>query len=353
MEYLINHWHFALNHFVLRWVILLASIGLITKGADWFTDAAVNIAEVTRIPKVIIGATIVSMATTMPEFTVSFIATIMGSAERDIAVGNALGSCVCNIGLILGTCLLIRPMMIQRAITFKQAIFMIGTGLLVTGFGLIGKPSSLYPGSIGLLSRIEGIILVIGLIGYIYFSLNIAKRERVRNVEGVATERPVVGDKYEGPQIELFHEFLWFFIGAACVISGSTGLVQSSSRIAEAFGVPKLIISITLVALGTSLPEYVTALMATIKGYQELSVGNIIGADILDIVWVLGGCSLVGGLPIQYQTKVLDFPAMLTLMLLLVIFGMTKGRWSRKEGGIILAVYIVYMIIMFVKFLNP
>lgn len=353
MEYLIGQWEFALGHSILRWIILLISIGLITKGADWFTDSAVNIAEFTGIPRVIIGATIVSMATTMPEFTVSFIATIMGSAERDIAVGNAIGSVVCNIGLILASCLLIRPMMIQRAITFRQAIFMIGTGLFVTGLGFFGKPSSLYPGSVGLLSRMDGMILIIGLIGYVYFSLNLAKRERNRKVEGIATAEPVVGTKHERLQIELSREFLWFFIGAACVVFGSTGLVQSSSRIAEAFGVPKLIISITLVALGTSLPEYVTALMATIKGYQELSVGNIIGADILDIVWVLGGSSLIGGLPIQYQTRVLDFPIMLTLMLLLVIFGMTKDHWTRKEGGIILTVYVVYLVIMFTKFMTP
>lgn len=353
MEYLLQHWQFALEHSVLRWIILLASIGFITKGADWFTDAAVNIAEATGIPRVIIGATIVSMATTMPEFTVSFIATVMGSAERDIAVGNAIGSCVCNIGLILGSCLLIRPMMIRRAITFRQAIFMVISGITVTVLGLLGNPEPSYPGSVGILSRIDGIILILGLFGYIYFSLKMAKRERRRKVEGIATEEPVVGSEHDGFQLHLPHEILWFSIGAASVILGSTGLVQSSSKIAEAFGVPKLIISITLVALGTSLPEYVTALMATIKGYQELSVGNIIGADILDIVWVLGGCSLIGGLPIQHQTRVLDFPVMLTLMLLLVIFGITKDHWSRKEGGIILLVYIAYLVIMFTKFLNP
>ena len=340
MEYLLEQWNFALSHSILRWIILLVSIGFITKGADWFTDSAVNIAKATGIPRVIIGATIVSMATTMPEFTVSFIATIIGGPERDMAVGNAIGSCVCNIGLILASCLLIRPMMIQRAITFKQAIFMIGTGILVTALGLIGEPNPLYEGSISFLSRIDGVILIIALAGYLYFTYVIAQKERSRKVEGVATEEPVVGDKDEETKIKLSTEFLWFFIGSAGVVLGSTGLVQSSSRIAEAFGVPKLVISLTLVAFGTSLPEYVTALMATIKGYQELSVGNIIGADILDIVWVLGGCSLVGGLPIQYQTKVLDFPAMLVLMLLLVIFGMTKDHWSRKEGAMILLVYM-------------
>ena len=153
----------------------------------------------------------------------------------------------------------------------------------------------------------------------------------------------------------LRNEIMWFLIGAACVVGGSRLLVYTGVELAELLGVPEMVISLTLVALGTSLPEYVTALTATIKGYQELSVGNIIGADILDILWVLGGCSLIRPLPLNPnppflgfpQTQSLDIPVMLLLMILLVVFGYSEGKLRRWQGGVLFGMYVIYVVILF------
>lgn len=323
---------------ILTLLKLAVGIVLITKGADWFTEAAVRIAEATRVPRVIIGATIVSLATTMPEFTVS---TYSALTERaDFAVGNAIGSTVCNIGLILGTCLMIRPMLIDRpSLTLQQGLIMVGAGAMVTLLSIDGR-----------LSRPDSMPLILGLIGYIYYSVRAARSERSKALLELVD---MADGDVEESGINLRREVLFFLLGAGCVIFGSRWLVNSAELIARKLGVPELIIGITLVALGTSLPEYVTALTATIKGYQEISVGNIMGADILDILWVLGGTSLAERLPIQHQTKVLDFPFMLLLMIMLTFFARTRNRISRLEGFGLFTVYVVYLAVMFLKFRVP
>lgn len=307
------------------------SLALITKGADWFTEAAVRIAKATRIPQVVIGATIVSFATTIPELTVSTYSTM--TARPDYAIGNAIGSTVCNIGLILGTCLIIRPMRIDRsALTMQQGVIMIGAGVLVTLLGMDGS-----------LSRLDSVLLLLGLSGYVYYSMRTAKGERNKALVALT-------GKDVGSNVKVRKELLFFLLGAGCVIFGSRWLVNSAEFIARALHVPDLIIGVTLVAVGTSFPEYVTALTATIKGYQEISVGNIMGADILDIVWVLGASSFLKPLPIERQTHVLDFPCMLVLMVMLALFARTRNRISRLEGVAFLIVYAMYLGILFLKF---
>ncbi len=326
-----------LNRFVLEdamttfLVKFLVSLVLIAKGADWFTEAAVRIARATRIPQVIIGATVVSFATTIPEFSVSTYSAM--TAKADYAVGNAIGSTICNIGLILGTCMIIRPMIIDRSfLIMRQGLIMIGTGALVTLLGIDGT-----------LSRPDSLILLLVFAGYIYYSIQIAKRERKRNLS-----KP----RGEGSEssVKLWREILFFLIGSGCVVLGSKWLVTSAEFIARSLGVPDLIIGVTIVAVGTSLPEYVTALTATIKGYQEISVGNIMGADILDILWVLGASSLLSSLPIQFQTRVLDFPVMLVSMIALTFFARTRNRITRTKALMFFMIYVAYLIIMFLKF---
>ena len=321
-------------------IILLAiAVALISKGADWFTEAAVKIAEATHVPKVIIGATIVSIATTLPEFSVSAIATIQN--HTDMAIGNAIGSCICNIGLILGTCTIAKASVTDRKLLTQQGVFMVGAGILLFALTLGGQ-----------LNRWGGIILVAGLVAYMYYSVRTAKTSRNRAI----IEKLVDEEDARFPsQPTLRNEILWFLIGAICVVGGSRLLVYTGIKLADILGVPELIISLTVVALGTSLPEYVTALTATIKGYQELSVGNIIGANLLNILWVLGGCSLIHPLPLNPrppflgfpQTQSFDIPVMFLLMILLVAFGYSKGKLKRWQGGILFVIYAAYIVILF------
>lgn len=324
---------------ILDLVILAIAVALISKGADWFTEAAVKIAEATHVPKVIIGATIVSIATTLPEFSVSAIATIQN--HTDMAIGNAIGSCVCNIGLILGTCTLAKASTTDRNLLTQQGGFMIGSGILIFLLTLGGG-----------LKRWGGIILIIGLAVYVYYSVRTAKARRNKAlIEKIVEEEDAKFPARPTP----VNEIMWFLIGAACVVAGSRLLVYTGVRLAELLGVPELVISLTVVALGTSLPEYVTALTATIKGYQELSVGNIIGADILNILWVLGGCSLIRPLPLKPepsflglpQTQSLDIPVMFLLMVFLVTFGYSKGNLRRWQGGVLFIIYVIYIVVLF------
>ena len=191
-----------------------------------------------------------------------------------------------------------------------------------------------------------------GLVSYMYYSVRTAKDRRNKAlIEQVVDEESedIPGKRSLGTEI------LWFVVGAIAVVAGSRLLVHSGIRLAKLLGVPELIISLTVVALGTSLPEYVTALTATIKGHQELSVGNIIGANILNIFWVLGGCSLIRPLPLNPkppflgfpQTQSLDIPVMFILMVLLLIFGYSEGKLRRWQGGMLFAIYLAYVVVLF------
>ena len=302
----------------------------ITKAADCFVDAAVNISIATRIPKILIGGTIVSVATTAPEFCVSLLATVQG--KSDVAIGNSVGSCVINIGLIAGTSLLIRPVFAEKKRILKQGAFMITGGFLVyilsTG---------------GILSRLDAGVLIAGLIAYLYYCTRTAKEDMKNNDH---SEMPSDIEQ----NIDMKKQFLLFAAGSIGIVIGSSLLVGNVTPIARFFGIPDLIIALTLVALGTSLPEYVVSLTAAIKKHGELGIGNIIGANILNIFWVLGGCSLYSPLTVSRQTMVLDYPFMLLLMFLLVIFRFTKNRIDRWEGGILFGVLLVYLTVMFSYF---
>jgi cation:H+ antiporter len=310
----------------LNFVLFIVGGVVITKAADYFVDAAVTVSVATHIPKILIGGTIVSVATTAPEFCVSFIATVQGKA--DIAIGNSIGSCVINIGLIAGTCILIRTVVVEQKSILQQGAFMVSAGILVYILSTGGE-----------ITRLGGGILIAGLIAYLYYCTKTARAEMR---EADANQMPG-----EEQRINLGKQFLMFAVGAIGIVIGSTLLVGNVTPIARFLGVPDLIIALTLVALGTSLPEYVVALTAAIKDHGDLSIGNIIGADTLDIFWVLGSCSLYSPLTVTRQTMVLDYPFMLLLMLLLVLFRFTKHRIDRWEGGMLFGVLVVYLVLMF------
>jgi cation:H+ antiporter len=309
-------------------LLFLLGMVIITKGADWFTGASVVIAERTHVPKGVIGATIVSVATTFPEFSVSLTATFFHQPQT--AIGNAVGSTICNIGLILATVVLFRPVPIHQETVRKQGLFMIIGGGAVIALSIQG-----------VLTRIGGLILVVGLITYICYSIKTARSHR-KNQQ--ALKHVKIDSKGLGREIVLF------LLGAVCVGIGSMLLVRNAKILAVWLGIPELIIGLTMVAIGTSLPEYVTAITATIKGHSELGVGNVIGANILNIFWVLGVCGLIHPLHIEHQTRVLDFPFMFSIMVLLVIMVSTDSKLKRWEGGLLFGVYLGYLTLMFTLF---
>lgn len=305
-------------------IVLVVGILVIIKSADFFTHGAEGIARIFRIPRLIIGLTIVSIATTAPEFTISTISSYMKSGG--IAVGNALGSCIANIGLILGVAAILHPIDFKKR-TIRQDIPLLFLVLAIFTLLVVN----------GELSRLDGAFLVLLLVIFLVFVV-------IRELRGRADNKTETGDGgYSiGPCI------IKFAIGAAGVIlAAKYAIIPSSVNIARFFGVPEVVIGLSMVALGTSLPELTTALVASVKKMGELAVGNVIGANILNILWVLGASSMIRPLGIDPQIKTITIPVIFGITLLMFLFSATKLKISRREGVALLAVYVGYIIYIF------
>ncbi|MCH7687820.1 MAG: calcium/sodium antiporter [Planctomycetes bacterium] len=344
---------------VLCVVLILAGMALITKGGDLFTDSAVAIARATRIPPVIIGATIVSVATTFPEYMVSLTSVLQEQPE--FAVGNALGSCCCNIGLIVGTCAILKGILakkrneeagipVNRVTLLGPGLFMLTAGFAVWCFsmfdnaGLMNEKGDLVPYA---LSRWQGAVLAVLLVIYLGYSLRTALKARFETTmteEGTEVEQEI--------REQIGKQFVMFVLGAFLVVLGSRLMVASAAHLAGEFGVPELIVGLTVLAIGTSLPEYTISLMAVIKGHGSLGIGNIIGANVLNICWVVATCSLIKPLPIQPQTIILDGPVMLLLMITMLALGWRRERISMSDGVVLCSIFAVYYVIMFSVFID-
>ncbi|MGB3907443.1 MAG: calcium/sodium antiporter [Methanomethylovorans sp.] len=299
--------------------LFIVSLLMITKGADWFVESAVSISEKSGIPKVIVGATIVSFATTSPEFAVSATAAFIG--HTDMTVGNAVGSVTCNIGLILGSVLAMKAASVDVESFLRKGFFMALAGITLIVVSLDQH-----------ISKTDGIILLIIFVGFLYYNYKLQRAifngpEKVERV----------------PLNEMRRDIAYFLIGAILVVIGSRIMVDSGIELARMVGIPEMIISLTLVAFGTSLPEFITAISSTMKGHQDLSIGNIIGANTMDITLILGVCAQITSLEILEQSISYDFPAMLIFMFLLLFFGVTKKRLDRWEGVFMVVLYGLYV----------
>lgn len=306
-------------------ITLLAGLVLIVKGADWFIDAAVSISIQTGIPKVIIGATLVSLATTAPEMSVSLMAAYAGHV--DVAIGNAVGSAIANTGLILGGVIMIRSIQIHQTTFIRKTVI-----LLIAALVLI------FVSKDGLISAFDGVILLLVVVGFLYYNY--------RLIKAVHAEGAIVFNRKS-----MAKDIPLFLLGAGCVIAGSKLLVDSGIAIAHALGIPELIIGLTIMAVGTSLPELVTALSAMFKGHQDMAVGNILGANTLDIALILGLSAQVSTLSVLPQSISFDFPVLIVMIVGLLLFGLTKGKLDRWEGGVLMVIYLGYVGALFTWFM--
>lgn len=316
------------------WIVLLFAAGLvcIIKGGDLFVDAAGWIAEASGIPKFIIGATIVSFATTLPEMLVSVFAALEGNA--DIAVGNAVGSVTANTGLIMCLSLVCMTCLMERRQFGVKACLLLAAILSLFGFTRDGR-----------LSVAEGLLVLVIFAGFLAESLISARREQGTELKE-DEERPAVSGKTVAGNI------VKFVLGAAGIVLGAQLLIDNGSAIASLLGVPDAIIAATMIAVGTSLPELVTTLTAIRKKESSLSVGNIIGANIMDLTLILPLCSLILGksLPVQSQGMLLDIPACLIICAAVLVPALWKGKFQRWMGFLAGGLYIVYLTVMFTCF---
>lgn len=315
-------------------VLLLFVAGLlcIIKGGDLFVDAASWIAEASGIPKFIIGATVVSFATTMPEMLVSVFAALQGNA--DIAVGNAVGSVTANVGLIMCVALICMECAMTRKQFGVKACLLLAAILALFGFTRDGQ-----------LSVLESVLILVIFVGFLVESLIAARQEQGSELPA-QEERPKIDKK------TVLLNIGKFLLGAAGIVLGAQLLIDNGSALARMLGVPDAVIAATMIAIGTSLPELVTTLTAIKKKQASLSVGNIIGANIMDLTLIMPLCAVIQGKPmtVERQGMLLDIPACLIICAAALIPALVQGKFKRWIGYLIGGLYIAYLIIMFTCF---
>lgn len=307
--------------------LFILGLVLIIKGGDWFVDAAVWFANLTGIPKFIIGATIVSIATTMPELTVSVTGVING--ELDMAVGNAVGSVTANIGLIMGISLVCMPALIERRQLWLKAALMSCASLLLWLLCANGQ-----------LHLLPSLILFVLFGIYIWDNIRDGKKSM-----GTDTRDEV--DKKDLPS-----NVILFIFGIAAIVLGSNLLIEYGCELAILIGVPPAIVGVTMVAIGTSLPELITTITAIKKKESSMSIGNIIGANVIDLALILPICSAISGgnLKIAEQSYLLDMPVCFGMTLLAVLPPVICGRLRRWQGVALLMCYAAYVVVLVMKF---
>ena len=304
-------------------VIFIVGLVLTIKGGDWFVDSASWFAEATGIPKFVVGATVVSFATTLPELLVSVRAAMNGSAQ--LAIGNAIGSVTANTTLIMGVSLVAMAGVVSR----KE--FSIKGGLLmaaVIGLTVLSLSKALPVWSAYILWAIFAVFMISNLI------------------EGKKSASTEKSESYEKKEIPA--KILFFVLGTASIVFGAEFLVSSGKTIAAGIGISEAIIGFTVIALGTSLPELVTTLTAIRKKENSLSVGNIVGANIIDTTLILPLCSVINGqaLPVEKINLVFDFPVCIAACAVAIIPTIIQGKFKKWQGYVLLSIYALYLIFL-------
>ena len=323
--------------------ILLFAVGLVAliKGGDWFVDGASGIARRFHLPELLIGATVVSIGTTLPEVMVSAQGAMNGSGG--MAYGNAIGSIICNTALIAALTMTIKPGRAERKPMILPVIFFVIAVIFYVSIAYLT----------GFFSLWVGICLLVLFVLYILLSLWQMKKNPVMEEADSPTEELV---EKSGKIPPLVKEIVLLVIGAALIAVGARLLVNHGTEIAKALGVPDTVIALTFVALGTSLPELVTAITALIKGHGSLSLGNIIGANLFNLVFVSGIATVINPFPVPsestfmgYPTSlVVDIPVMLVVMSILVIPTLIRQKLSRVQGISLLCIYAAFCVFQFV-----
>ena len=302
---------------IIQIVLLLVGFVFLIKGSDFFVDGASSIASILKIPTIIVGLTIVAFGTSAPEAAVSITSSLTGS--NAMAVSNVIGSNLFNMLMIIGIAALLSELLMEKQVLDFDLPFLVGITILWAVFIFIGWD----------ISNIEGIILLIILLAYIIYLVINARKSK----EGTHVEKP----KFSLPKSIFF-----IIVGLAGIILGGDLVVDSASAIAIAFGMSETLVGLTIVAIGTSLPELVTSITALKKGENQLVIGNVIGSNIFNILFVLGASSAISAIPLD-SSMLIDVLFMIFVTILCFIFGKTQDKYDKKEGIILIVLFIVYM----------
>ena len=302
---------------ILNILFIIAGVFLVLWGADRMTDGAVSIAQRLNIPQIVIGLTIVAMGTSMPEFCVSLVSALKGTS--DLAVGNVVGSNIFNVLLIVGVAALVSPMVISKSTVKKDVPWGVFSALALSLMCLDHD-----------ISRIDALILTIGIIAFMIYTLRAAKKGEVEQEEGEKKDyKPIVA-------VGLV------LLGMACLIFGSNLFVDAATKVAQELHVSEGVIGLTIVAGGTSLPELATSVVAARKGQSAIAIGNVIGSNVFNTLMIVGVTGLICPMQIEGITPI-DLAVMTIGIALLWFFSYTKFTVERWEGALLTLIFTGYM----------
>ena len=315
--------------------ILLFALGLICliKGGDWFVDGASALARRFHLPELLIGATVVSIGTTLPEVMVSTMSAVSGHGE--ISYGNAIGSVICNTALIAAITLAVRPGKADpKSLKTPVLFFFLAAAIYCVAAYLLGE-----------FTRVVGLVMLAMFAAYMVVTVRQMKKN----------PQPAQAEGEQAEEMPGWKMILFLVLGAALIALGARLLVDNGTKIAQALGVPESVIALTFVALGTSLPELVTAITSLVKGHSDLSLGNVIGANVFNLVLVSGVSVTLAPFEVPQSaviaghnaSLVLEIPLMILVMLILTMPALLKGRLSRVQGIVLLAIYAAFCAVQF------
>jgi cation:H+ antiporter len=304
---------------------------LLAWSADRFVDGASSIARILGVPPMIIGLTIVSLGTSAPEIVVAILAAIDGTPG--MAIGNALGSNIANIGLVLGLTALIAPLTVRSQLIKRELPILFLVMLLALGLMLDGE-----------LSRIDGFVLLAGLVMLFWWLTRLGMRDRKDALQSEFSESIPASQSVQ-------KSVLWFFTGLIVLVLASRLVVWGAVHIAQTFGVSDLVIGLTIVAIGTSLPEVMACIVSVLKNEPDIAIGNVLGSNMVNILAVLSMPALIDPQIFEAEALYRDMPVMFafTFALFLVAYGFRgPGRINRIEGGVLLSGFCAYLLLLYV-----
>lgn len=315
---------------MLTYILFLIGFFLLIKGAHFLVDGSASIAKKLKISSIVIGLTIVAFGTSMPEFIVNIFASAQGNSE--IAIGNILGSNIANILLILGISAIIYPITAKRNTVLKEIPLSL---LAIIVLGLMANDMLIDGVSFSSITRIDGFVLLAFFIIFLYYTFGITKS---------------VDDIAEQDEIKVFtypKAILFIFLGLAGLIIGGKWIVDGAVKIAELFNVSQSLIGLTVVAIGTSLPELATSAIAAYKKQSDIAIGNVVGSNIFNIFWILGASAVIKPLPFNPSSN-LDIAMTIaaSILLLSVMFIGQKKVIERWQGVFMVLVYIGYIVFL-------
>lgn len=317
----------------MNYLLLIVGFALLIKGADLFVSGASNISKLLRVSPLLIGLTIVAFGTSAPEATVSIIAALEGNA--DVSLGNVVGSNIFNITLVVGLAAFIYPLKVENETIRKEIPFtLLGSVALL----ILIADVALETASTNLITRSDGFIFLLFFIIFMYYIFEVARVNREKNVD---TEKVIIEGSWG-------KNALFTLLGLAAIIFGGDLVVRNSTEIAYTLGMSETLVGLTIVAIGTSLPELVTSVTAAIRKQSEIALGNIVGSNIFNIFFVLGASAVISPLAVNGRIY-FDVVLMITLTILLLTFSRTSYRVGKNEGLILAAAYIAYLIYIILR----